>query len=218
MPTLELLKLQLKPGVSATSPRLLAILSSVRLFVKTNSRFYTCIEDNSLLYILGEWPSLEAHKAFLSSPERETVLKPQEEVADFAWCEHIEMSESMNTTLPLDAQVLALARLWIKPDATSCEKFEKLMRKYRDEIVTGSSAEVLFDGWRVDQVEGEKEYVVLSGWDSQKHHLAWEETTRRDIPEYAGMGKYYDVRNGEAGVEVVHLKDAEKMVAKGEGA
>lgn len=217
MPTLEILKLQLKPGVSATSTELLAILSSVRAFVKTNSRFYTCIEDNSLLYILGEWPSLDAHKAFLSSRERETVLKPQEEVADIVWCEHVEIPDSMNNTLPLGAQVLALARVWIKPDATSCEKFEKLVRKYRDEIVTGSSAEVMFDGWRADQVEGEKQYVLLSGWDSQKHHLAWEETTRRDIPEYAGMRKFYDVRKGEVGLEVVHLNDVEKMVGKGEG-
>lgn len=216
MPALELLKLQLKPGISPTSPALLKVLSEVRAFVKTGSRFYTCLEDNSLLYILGEWPSLEAHKAFLASPERERALTPQDELAEFVWCEHIDMPGNMSDVLPLEAPVLALARLWIKPDATSCEKFEKLVRKYRDEIVTGSSSDLIFDGWRADQKDEEKEYIMLSGWDSQKHHFEWRETTRRDVPGYANVRMYYDVRKGEMGMEVVHLRDIERMVVKGE--
>jgi heme-degrading monooxygenase HmoA len=218
MPTLELLKLQLKTGVSPTSPTLLGVLSTVRSFVKTNSHFYTCLEDSSLLYILGEWSSLAAHKAFLSSPDRARVLAPQDSVADFVWCEHVDMPGSMHETLPLDAPVLAFSRLWIRPDANSCAKFEQLTAKYRDEIATGSASELVFAGWRADQSEGEKEFIMLSGWESQKQHLEWRETTRRDVPRFAGMEKCYDERKGEMGSEVVHLRDIERTEGKGQEA
>ena len=213
MPTLELLALQLKPGISPTSPLLLRTISAVRAFVQTNSRFYTCLEDSSLLYILGEWPSLDAHKAFLGGPERESVLKPQDELAEFVWCEHFEMEGRIGDVIPLEAQLLVLDRRWVK--LKSCGKFEGVVRRYREEVVMGSVG-VVFDGWRVDQREEEREYAMVSGWESREQHLQWRETTRRDVPEFAAVGRYYDVSKGEGGMEVVHLRDVEKMVAEGE--
>ena len=210
MPTLEVLKLQLKAGISHTSPQLLAVLTDVRAFVKTGSRFYTCIEDNSLLYVLGEWPSLAAHKSFLSSPDRERVLKPQEDVADFVWCIHADIPGHVSEVLPLDAPVLAFARVWIKPDQKSVESFTRLVDKYREEIAMGSSSENVFNGWRSDVEEDQKECVMITGWDSKARHFQWTETMRRDVPEYGGLRKHYDTSKHEGGMEVVHLKDIEK--------
>lgn len=213
MPTLELLLLQLRRGISPTSPHLLAVLSTVRDFVKTNSRFYTSLEDNSLLYILGEWASLEAHKTFLASAERDAVLKPQDELAEFVWCEHYETVGSMGSVIPLEAEVLVLDRRWVKLE--SCERFEKVAKRYREEVAMGSVGTV-FNGWRVDQREGEREYVMVSGWESRRQHLEWRETAKRDVPEFAGVGRYCDVSKGDQGVDVVHLRDAERMVASRE--
>jgi heme-degrading monooxygenase HmoA len=218
MPTLELLLLQLHPGISPTSPALLSVLSAVRNFVQTNSRFYTSLEDNSHLYILGEWPSLDAHKDFLASPEREAVLKPQDQLADFVWCEHYGTKGSMGSVIPLEADVLVLDRRWVKHDEKAGEGFERVVRRYREEVVMGSVG-VVFDGWRTDQreVEGEgaREYVMVSGWESKNQHLELRETAQRDVPEFAGVGRYYDVSKGDQGVEVVHLRDVERIVAKG---
>lgn len=211
MPTLEVLKLQLRPGFSANSPRLLGVLSEVRALVKTGSRFFTCIEDNSLLYILGEWSSLAAHRAFLSSPDREAVLKPQDDLAGFVWCLHVDMPGHMSEVLPLDAPVLALGRVWIKPDQSSRDSFEKLVKKYREEILMGSSSEKLFEGWRSDPEDGENEFVMISGWEGRADHFQWRETMRRDVPEYASLRKYYDTSKHENGMEVVHLRDIERI-------
>lgn len=210
MPTLELLKLQLKPGVAATSPQLLSVLSSVRASVKTGSHFYTCIEDNSLLYIMGEWPSLSAHKDFLASPDREKVLAPQDGLATFEWCEHIDMLASISDVLPLDAPIISLARFWVKPDESSVAAVNRLHGKYAAEIAMGSASEHVFDGWRIDGSEGEKQWVVITGWDSKRHHLEWTETQRRDVPEYGTFGRYFDSSKGDGGMEVVHLRDLER--------
>jgi hypothetical protein len=211
MPTLELLKLQLKPGVSSTSPTLLSVLSDVRAFVKTGSHFFTCIEDNSLLYILGEWSSLSAHKTFLASLDRAKVLAPQDDLAEFVWCLHINMPDHMPSCLPLDAPVISLARFFVKPDESTINAVTKHTDKFRDEIAMGSASDKVFDGWRIDAAEGEKELVVISGWDSTRHHLEWSETQRRDVPEYGRIGKYFDLSKGDKGLEVVHLRDIEKI-------
>lgn len=74
MPILEVCQLRLKEGVSVTDESLLKNLSTVRSIIETNSQFYHCIEDPSLIYILGMWSTLQTHQNFLASPEKKTIL------------------------------------------------------------------------------------------------------------------------------------------------
>src|SRR4051812_38878765 len=98
MPVLEVTQLRLK-GISAADQSLLDSLDAVRSILKTNSRFYHCIEEPSLIYILGIWPSLAAHRAFLDSPECHEILGPQEELLEFQWSLHMELDAMVS--LPL---------------------------------------------------------------------------------------------------------------------
>jgi hypothetical protein len=67
MPVLELLP-RLRPGISAADPTLIPNLSTIRSLVGTNSLFYLCIEDPSLIYILGQWASLTVKKVLSLAP------------------------------------------------------------------------------------------------------------------------------------------------------
>jgi len=73
MPVVEITQLRLK-GLLTDDPLLLDSLSLVRDKLQTDSRFFSCIEDPSLVYIFGFWESLDAHLQFLASPARDEVL------------------------------------------------------------------------------------------------------------------------------------------------
>lgn len=111
MPVLEITQLRLK-GLTVDDPVLLQSLSLVRGKLQTDSRFFNCIEDPSLIYIFGVWSSLDAHLEFLASPARDEVLGPQEEILDFQWTVHLELN--VISPLLLDAPFIAIERIALK--------------------------------------------------------------------------------------------------------
>ncbi|KAF2491022.1 hypothetical protein BU16DRAFT_444298, partial [Lophium mytilinum] len=170
MPILEVCLLRLKDGLSAYDHALLKTLSTVRSVLKTDSKFYNCIEDPSLVYILGIWPTHEAHKAFLASPEKEKVLGPQEDQLEFQWILHMELDDI--SLLPLDAPVMAIARLFIK-GGKHIEEYNRIVSKYRATIVDGTKPYNVVDGWRSDSEPGKQEALMFSGWASIEAHRAF---------------------------------------------
>lgn len=108
MAVLEITQLRLK-GVEVDDLALLESLSLVRGKLQTNSRFFSCIEDSSLVYIFGVWPDLDAHLEFLTSPARDEILGPQENILDFQWTAHLKL----NAISPflLDVPFIALERV-----------------------------------------------------------------------------------------------------------
>ncbi|KAF1955479.1 hypothetical protein CC80DRAFT_505370 [Byssothecium circinans] len=104
---LEVTQLQ-SNGVAPDDPALLESLSIVRGIVKTQSDFYSCVEDPTNIFILGLWPSLEAHREFLASSRAGEVLESQEGMLEFRWSLHIELDAV--AALPLEAPVIASTR------------------------------------------------------------------------------------------------------------
>ncbi|RDW91633.1 hypothetical protein BP5796_02798 [Coleophoma crateriformis] len=202
MPILEVLQVRLKPGTSPQDPTLLANLRMVRSRIGTNSRFYICIEDPTLLFILGQWPTLDAHRNFLKSPERDEILSAQDDQLEFRYMIHLEFGGM--ETLPLHAPVMALARLFINPEGKHPNQFLVKVQKHRHVIVDGSQAAVV-DGWRVDGTEAEREYWMFTGWDSREAHDIFREKTRSEIPEYKSIRDHY------LGMDVLHAKDLEVL-------
>jgi hypothetical protein len=72
-PVLEITLLRLASSQSSPSnANILSILQHVRsLLAKkvntTHSRFFRGVDDPTLVYILGVWPSIETHKEFLAN-------------------------------------------------------------------------------------------------------------------------------------------------------
>ncbi|KAF2467093.1 uncharacterized protein BDR25DRAFT_305875 [Lindgomyces ingoldianus] len=198
MPVLEVTQLRLK-GVSAMDPALLKTLSSAREALKTNSQFYHCIENPSLIYILGLWPSLNAHTEFLASPRKEEILGPQEDQLEFQWAVHMELDAM--SSLPLDAPVMAITRLLIKENGVDALS-QEVHANHRKAIIEGTRPYKVADGWRCDPAPGKHEALMLTGWPNAEAHAAFTAKAKEDA-EYAGVRKYYE------GMEVSHARNME---------
>jgi heme-degrading monooxygenase HmoA len=189
MPILELTQLRLK-GVEPTHPSLLDSLSVVRGKLHTNSRFYNCIEDRALIFILGIWPSLDAHLEFLHSPARDEVLGPQEHLLDFQWTVHVEIDAMAD--LPLDAPVMAIARLFVNSDAVHA--FRQAAAKHV-QLIAERTQHNAVNGWRYDAEPGKHEALVITGWESAESHAAFTAKACSENPDYPAMeGLYEDMK------------------------
>ncbi|KAF2266622.1 hypothetical protein CC78DRAFT_120852 [Lojkania enalia] len=200
MPILEVTKLRLK-GVQATDPTLLKNLSSVRSKLQTNSQFYNCIEDPSLIYILGIWPSLDAHDHFLASPTRSEVLGPQEEFLEFQWTIHMELDAM--SSLPLNAPVMAISRLFVK--AESVDAFSGAVLPH--ERTTEDAASKPYNAvksWRCDAEPGKHEAVIFTGWDTAQAHAVFTAEVR-GTTEHAAISQHYE------GMDVQLVRNMEKQ-------
>ncbi|KIW05841.1 uncharacterized protein PV09_03045 [Verruconis gallopava] len=113
MGALEITLLHLKPGTEAAQDSLLENLRSVRAQLNTNSRFYLDRGRPTSIFIFGLWPTMEAHKAFLASPECGRILGPQEAQTEFAWGLHVADVSTMDD-LPLDSKIMYLHLLEVQ--------------------------------------------------------------------------------------------------------
>ncbi|KAF2625350.1 hypothetical protein BU25DRAFT_301132, partial [Macroventuria anomochaeta] len=159
MPVVEITQLRLK-GLTVDDPALLQSLSLVRGKLQTNSRFFSCIEESSLVYIFGVWPTLDAHLEFLASPARDEVLGPQEEILDFQWTIHLEL----NAISPIlfDAPFIAIERLTV--DAGYVDAYSKVIEEHVRTLQMTDPLNVTY-GWRCD-VPGSHEATILTSWSS----------------------------------------------------
>jgi heme-degrading monooxygenase HmoA len=174
MPVLEVTQLRLKE-LAADDPALLESLSAVRAKLHTGSRFYNCIEDPSLIYILGIWPSLDAHVEFLASPSRDEVLGPQEDMLQFCWTVHVEMGGM--DLLPLDAPILAIERIRVSEECT--QTFNEVMERHVQKLQSSYPFKVAH-GWRCDAAPNTHESLVFSGWPDAQAHIAFTVKGSRD--------------------------------------
>jgi heme-degrading monooxygenase HmoA len=208
MPVLEILQLKIKPTISTTNPSILTSLRTVRQSLAqevhpTHSRFYQSIEDPYLIYVFGLWDSLSQHHDFLSSPLRTEILLPQEDLLDFSWCIHIEI-DSMQQ-LPLEAPIVAIARIKLKSGDHHVKTHEAITARYRSVLEERTRPFGVVEGRRVDGgVEGGKEEVVITGWETKEDHLAFGVGLREKNEDYRGLREHWE------GVEASHVRHMER--------
>jgi hypothetical protein len=156
MPVLEITQLRLK-GVTADDASLLECLSQVRRDLQTNSRFFSCDEDPSLVYIFGIWKSLDAHLKLLASPACSEILKPQEEILSFEWTIHLELSHV--TSSLLEASYMTIERIDV--NATNIPCFDEAIDKHVQALRSTKSLDITH-GWRCDLPPESYQAVILT--------------------------------------------------------
>lgn len=189
MPVLEVTQLRLK-GLAADDPALLQSLSAVRAKLHTGSQFYNCIDDPALIYILGIWPSLEAHVDFLTSPSRDDILGPQEDLLQFGWTVHVDVGGM--SLLPLDAPILAIERIRVSEEYTQAS--DRAVERHAQELRGSHPFRVAY-GWRCDAGPKSQEALIFSGWKTAQVHVAF--------PVQGGEDGQYEV------VQITHARNLE---------
>jgi len=165
MPVVEITQLRLK-GLSANDPALLESLSQVRSKLQSNSRFFSCIDESSLIYIFGFWPSLHAHLKFLASPARDEILGPQEAILDFQWTIHLELDAT--TPQLFDAPFLAIERFDV--DAANIEAYSQVVVDHARKLRSKDRGPLgVTYAWRCDLPAGSHESAILTTWSSEGH-------------------------------------------------
>jgi hypothetical protein len=194
MPALEMTQLRLK-GLTADDPALLQSLSTVRRKLHTSSQFYNCIEDPTLIYILGMWPSLDAHLKFLASPARDEVLGPQEDMLDFCWTVHIELDGM--SLLPLNAPVLAVERMRVRGEHV--DAVDQAVTRHTEELHPSKVAH----GWRCDAAPGSHEAFLFTGCETAHAHAIFA------IKNTAAIDNQYET------MQVIHAWNLERKETSG---
>ncbi|RDL35912.1 uncharacterized protein BP5553_06524 [Venustampulla echinocandica] len=240
MTVLEITHLSLSPTSPHTPRSLLPILQTVRASLAekvhlTHSRFYRSISPKDNLdgregiYILGSWPSVAAHKAFLTNDElRDEVLGSQEGVLDFVEGIHVRFENDgdkyggmTNALLPLDAPVVVLERIEIsggnltkdKKDLQDTTKPWTIFHGCRCECdcVGGCSCQ----GAGVESIQ--KEFVKISGWGSREEYQEWRGRSMNNVFEEkdgaVGTGETTFLLDLESdwGAEFVELMSTEEI-------
>ena len=132
---------------------------------------------------------MEDHHSFLSSPLKTEILGPQEDTLDFVWGIHVPMTAAIEEAVPLDAPVLAIARLVTKSEGGGKAGDVGALEEYRELTVgaTGSSTWTVFGGWRCDAEEGKQEAVLISGWESEARCDAFKRRMSEENEKYEGV-------------------------------
>lgn len=165
MPVIEMTQLRLK-GLTANDPALLESLSQVRDKLQTNSRFFSCVDDSSLIYIFGFWPSLNAHLNFLASPARDEVLGSQEAILDFQWTIHLELDAT--TSQLFDAPNLVIERFDV--DGANIDTWNQVVADHARKLQRKDRGPIgVMCAWRCDMPTGCHESAILTTWSSGGH-------------------------------------------------
>ncbi|KAF3039180.1 hypothetical protein E8E12_006313 [Didymella heteroderae] len=162
MHVVEITQLRLR-GVTANDPALLESLSQVRRKLQTDSHFFSCIDESSLIYIFGIWPSLDAHLAFLASPARDEVLSPQEAILNFQWTIHLELDAI--TPQLFDSPFLAIERFDV--DAAKVEAYDQIVADHLRKLRCNDRGLIgVTYAWRCDMPTRSHEAAILTTWSS----------------------------------------------------
>ncbi|KAG9228707.1 hypothetical protein BJ875DRAFT_476814 [Amylocarpus encephaloides] len=228
--TIELTKLRIPPPITfdpiTLYPKILSALQIVRQnlanrVVPTHSRFYTCDQDPAFIYILGCWPPHYTHDAFLENKNlMEEVLRPQEDLLEFIWSNHIVVSSTPNNgmyafTLPLNAPIITLEKLTMSHDWAHSKLRDKHQRKLTEILEAATKPYTVFEWWRCDLpiwkdetemvLRDRDESVRFSGWDNRERHEEWV----REMRGPPGVTAYMSLWDHCVETEVVHLRDME---------
>lgn len=189
MSVLELAIFSIKSPHTVATPSLQSALKNALQVLDTASgstfNLLQQIEDPSILYLLGSWSSVEAHKEFLVSAENIALLEAVKELINVDLMLHAQIDK---TTLPLAAPFIIISRTVVK--AGEKEGFEAVLGATRDYVAEHTKPYLAAGGWRVDEgVVGE--WVQFTGFQSVEQYQAFPKTEHGKIMAF--VEKYHDL-------------------------
>jgi heme-degrading monooxygenase HmoA len=203
----EIALLSLSSHVISINTDLSAKLANAKKIMQefTGRRFYYLqqCEDPSLIYIIGEWDSLDQHmNEFIPSESNQAVLESLKDDLSVLWLLHID---APHASLPLPridtatveaAPILSIRRFFIKDGAK--ESFHDSYEASKHHLQDKSTEGFIGGGWRVDQEDGKDEWISLCPFTNVQQHP--------DLANTDGSEGYEQMR--------VHTDGAEMRLAR----
>jgi quinol monooxygenase YgiN len=191
MTILEVRKRVLKDGVTATDPSLLKVLPEVRSATQIEYVFYTSIEDPTIFFILGVWPSMDAYDVFVKSPERPSVLALLDEFSTFEWVEHMDFGTRSIADLPITAPVMTVTRAFLK-GGKNPEQYYGKIDSLKAPIEEETKPWPTVFSWTIDTTPDLHKWLMFVGWRSKKHHQDYAALLRTTTPMFLTIPAHYD--------------------------
>jgi hypothetical protein len=172
---------------------------------------YTQVEDPSILYILGSWPSRALHmNSFIRTPANAAIVTSLKPYVSFpaSSVHHIALDPSL---IPTSAPILAIRHHAISPH--NLASFEEALDSVQHHLAHVSTRKMA-SGWQVEKAgsggaqgskpeelgDGSEVFVLFSGWDDMGHSEGFGESEKGR--EYEKVRAWID----EGGLEVRHAK------------
>lgn len=199
----EIALLRLKSGIDVYSEDLRAKLSEARMvmqnYTKRNFYYFLQIEDPALVYIIGEWDSLDQHvNHFINSDANQELLENLKDDIVVEWLLHVDTTHA-NLPLPRDTKgknVISIVRHFVKDgEKNSFADTYEANKEYLQAFVTEG---VVNGGWRADRDGEQEEWVLLCPWKDVEQHHAFAQTD--------GFEKYSRIREHISGAEINHAE------------
>lgn len=158
--------------------------------------FHRQIENPQTLYVLAEWPSIEAHTKASAAEDAQLVIMELLAIAKPLTVMHVELPLS---AFPLGAPVISIGRYFVTKEKK--EEFYNLFTTVKPLLEEYVVPFTLAYGWRVDlsdeqKNKGEEELLMVAGWPTVEKHQGFSKT---DMWE-----KYSKIQETIVGAEVVH--------------
>lgn len=194
MSVLELAIFSIKSPHTVATPALQSALKNALQVLHTASGFtfdlLSQIEDPSIIYLLGSWSSIEAHKEFLVSAENATLLEAVRELINVDLMLHAQIDKA---TLPLAAPFIIVSRTVVK--AGEKKNFEAVLDATRDYVTEHTKPYLAAGGWRADE-DAVEEWVQFTGFQSAEQYQAFPKTEYGKMMEF--VEKYHDLGHAKA--------------------
>lgn len=168
MPVSEIGLLRLRPTKSVDDPELLTKLKAIQQGLQdfTGYPFYFLQQKNDphLIYLLGEWESLDQHyKGLHGSSEFKERVGVMMEYFEFQWMAHygFDMKD-------VDIHSYSIQVIRFCVDKENREDFDSKVQGTVAAIGGASAQRKVTHGWKLDEKTDKDEFVVLLSWENEQ--------------------------------------------------
>ena len=165
MPVLELAQLRVLPGKMLQDETLVSALRRASKAMQDFSGhpfyFLHSIDNPDRVYVLGEWPNVDAHvKDFVPGEENQSIVNEVKDRVEIVRLGHFDVRLEK---VPTRASEIRIAR-WVMNPGEVKANYEKIFKRNKEEGYVS--------GWRVDPIDapylgeeavGKEEYVCFEG-------------------------------------------------------
>ncbi|KIX09765.1 uncharacterized protein Z518_00846 [Rhinocladiella mackenziei CBS 650.93] len=184
MAIIELAKINLKGGITASDPLLMMNTKEVKRVIEEYSKlqtlFYTQIDDPTVMFVIGAWESKDQHQhGFEGSPQQDEIYGLIKGQMEIEWMHYMDIEQSR---IPINAPVLAMIKETLPSDIQKTAfDHEFVTRTQR----LGGAHYGAVSAWNLLKDDTEATVRVnFSGWESIKDATEGIVNTVEDVKKF----------------------------------